>query len=47
MRSVLVQEKGFDLNVDLVKVQHHLGVDSEGAVFDSYRSLVNLIGSRD
>ena len=47
MRSVLVQEKGFDLNVDLVKVQHHLVVDSGGAVFGSCRSLVNLIGSRD
>ena len=47
LRSAPVQEKGFDLYVDSVKVRHHLVVDSEAAVCGSCPSLVSLIDSRD
>lgn len=45
--SVLLQGMEFDLSVDLVKVGHHLVVDSEAAVCDSCPNLVSLIDSQD
>lgn len=45
--SDLLQETGFDLSVDLVKVRHHLVVDFEVAVCDSCPNLASLIDSQD
>ena len=47
LRSVLVQEKGLDSGVDLVKVRHRLVVDSEAAVCGSCPNWASRIDSRD